>query len=132
MALIRSLTASSGGGSADLVLASHADHDGNDILTKTVTVTKAGYLYIFTTSSSYGGGNYGGTCTITVNGNTVPSTDYLYDEIHLNINSAHLAKIMCNVGDIVTVTACALARQASGGGYFGNAILIVGANGSVS
>ena len=136
MALIRALTGSSGGGAVDLVLADHADHDGNDILTKTVTVRKAGYLYIFTTSSSYKSGTAGGTCTITITRDgtttTVPSSEYLYDEDSLNINSAHLAKIMCKVGDVVNITARGLARQVSGGGYFGNAILIVGADGSVT
>ena len=118
MAKIRA--SQSGGGGADLTLVAHADHDGNKTLTKTFVAPTSGYYYIFTCSSSYSG-DYGGTCTITKNGTTIPSSEYLYDEEKLNVNSAHLAKIYCNAGDTLVITASGL-----GSGYYGNCILILG------
>lgn len=84
------------------------------------TCTKSGYYYIYVCASGYSSGSYGGDCTITVNGTAISSSDYLFSQSQVNINSAYLAKIQCNKNDVIAVTV-----TGRGTGYYGNAILIL-------
>jgi len=110
----------SGGGSADLTLLDSYMDGSNNPISRTYQTQKAGYLYVYVVATGYGG-DYGGDCTITVNGTTVTSADYLVAVAQNNITGVYIAKLNCQNGDVISVTA-----TGRGNGYHGDAIMFVG------
>lgn len=109
-----------GGGSADLTLLESEYGGSSNPITKSYTTEKAGYVYVYVVATGISG-DYGGDCTITVNGTTVTSADYLVAVAQNNLTGVYIAKLNCQNGDVISVTA-----TGRGGGYHGNAIMFVG------
>lgn len=114
----------SGGGSADLTLLESEYGGSSNPITKTYTTAKAGYVYVYVVATGMSG-DYGGDCTITITSGgtttTVPSADYLVAVAQNNLTGVYIAKLNCQNGDTISVTA-----TGRGGGYHGNAIMFVG------